>query len=927
MVMKVLGINCVNFRAQNDKVRSNSSVPQQLAQNNAISNYSYDYHVKTPQKYTKISENKLDNGLTIYSYKLANGYKVSIIPMEGSPSVVKTYVNVGSMNETQDIKGISHFLEHMAFNGTNGENGHIKLNTGDSFKKVEAIGGWANASTNYAITDYVNSAPLLGEKDLEEQIRVLAAMSEDLKLSDDMIAKEKGPVCSEINMILDDPKTIAMDQTVRTLFNVKNPADELVGGSVKHIENLTRKDVVDYYNKYYTPENTNIVVTGDVDPDEVIQLVAKNFVSKGKKGQAQINRYEEKMFPISNTVRKDFVSDKATSAEIVLGFAGPKNNNAREKVLFDLVAAYLNSYGSGLEKNLKPFNADFLINNDKITTNPNGNQLVYLSTSASNDKVEDVLKTIFETISNRAPITDKEADKIKQKLMRMRELGMEYSISVNDAAGRAVLDDNIEYLTKYNDILNSVTAEEINSAIDKFVDLNKAAITVVHPKTSGVVSFKGTGKRTPINLNSIEEVKLHNNYDIGFYSTNSNNSNINLSLYTDKPYSKKAGVINVLNEIYSMGSKKYTEEEFNHYIDDKNIDIYAKASPAGIDISASSIKDNYKENLKLIEELLYNPRITEENLEKAKELIKDRIKRYQTTAESLYRNHESSQNPYEFSNEEVLREIDSITLDDLKECHKYLVENSKGIITANLSHTNDGAKDDIVNFASKLKPVLPNEFGFIKIFNENEKPKVLTKENSNSQADIKEVFKFKTSNDIKENVTAQIMNSILSNSSIGLFENLREKENLAYSVRSNLAKTGDRGELSLNILTTTDNKSIGVESYDNLQKSIDGFNRQIKALCNGKFNDEDIKSAKVGMKASLLSNEGSSSKLGALEIGLRSKYGIEYENMIFDEIDRVTREDIINMAQKIFASKPVYSIVASKDTLNANKDYIEKLGV
>ncbi len=927
MVMKVLGINCVNFRAQGDKVRSNSSMPQEFAQNNTISNYSYDYHVKTPQKYTKISEDKLDNGLKLYSYKLANGYKVSIIPMEGSPSVVKTYVNVGSMNETQDIKGISHFLEHMAFNGTNGENGHIKLNTGDSFKKVEAIGGWANASTNYAITDYVNSAPLLEEKDIEEQIKVLAAMSEDLKLSEDMIAKEKGPVCSEINMILDSPETIAMDQTVRTLFNVKNPADELVGGSVKHIENLTRKDVVDYYNKYYTPENTNIVVTGDVNPDDVIRLIAKNFVSKGSKVKGQINRYEEKMVPISNTVRKDFVSDKATSAEIVLGFAGPRNNNAREKVLFDLVAAYLDSYSSGLEKNLKPYNADFMINNDKISTNPNGNQLVYISTSSSNEKVEDVLNTIYETISNRAPISDKEADKIKKKLLHTRELGMEYSIGVNDVVGRAVIDDNIEYLTKYKDILNSITPEEINSAIDKFIDLNKAAITVVHPKASKEISFKAAGKRTPININSVEEIKLHNNYDVGLYSLNSNNSNINLSLSTDMPYCKKAGVINVLNAIYSMGTNNYTEEEFNQYIDDKNIDISADVSPAGIKINVSSIKENNRESLKLIEELLYNPRITEENLQKAKELIKDRLKRFQTSADSLYRSYESSQNPYEFSNEDVLNEIDGITLDDLRECHKYLVENSKGILTANIANNNDSEKSDIVHFANKLKPVLPNEFGFIKIFAENKQSKVLTKENSNSQADIKEVFKFKASNDIKENVTAQIMNSILSNSSIGLFENLREKENLAYSVRSNLVKTGDRGELSLNILTTTDNKSIDVESYDNLQKSIDGFNRQIKALCDGKFNDDDVRSAKLGIKAALLSNEGSAAKLGALETGLKSKYGIMYENILFNEIDKVTKEDIINVANKIFANKPVYSIVASKDTLEANESYIKNLGV
>ena len=266
MVMKVGNIQSIFFKGKTDTkndVQSNVTYPQIRE----LSGITPDFGVKLPQQYTKLPTVELDNGLKIHQYKLANGYRVSVVPMENSPAVVKSYVNVGSMNETGDIKGISHFLEHMAFNGTNGENGHEKLEVGDSFKKIDELGGWANASTNYAITDYVNSTPQLGENDLEKQIKIIAAMGEDLKLSDDMIAKEKHPVCSEINMILDDPQTIAMDQTVRTLFNIKNPADELVGGSVKHIKNLSRKDVVDYYNKYYTPDNMNIVVTGDVNPE------------------------------------------------------------------------------------------------------------------------------------------------------------------------------------------------------------------------------------------------------------------------------------------------------------------------------------------------------------------------------------------------------------------------------------------------------------------------------------------------------------------------------------------------------------------------------------------------------------------------------------------------------------------------------------
>ena len=75
--------------------------------------------------------------------------------MENSPATVKNYVNVGSMNETDDIKGISHFLEHMAFNGTLGSTGYEKLDQGDSFKKIENLGGWTDAKeAKGRFTDY-----------------------------------------------------------------------------------------------------------------------------------------------------------------------------------------------------------------------------------------------------------------------------------------------------------------------------------------------------------------------------------------------------------------------------------------------------------------------------------------------------------------------------------------------------------------------------------------------------------------------------------------------------------------------------------------------------------------------------------------------------------------------------------------------------
>ena len=923
--MKVSGVNNIVFNSLGaNKTTPDNVMPQKTQRE--IKELGYvtpDFGVNVPVQYRKTSVDKLDNGLELHSYKMSNGYRVSIVPMKNSPAVVKSYVNVGSMNETADIKGISHFLEHMAFNGTNGENGHIELKQGDSFKKIDKLGGWANASTNYAITDYVNSTPLLENKDLETQIKVIAAMAEDLKLSDDMIKKEKGPVSSEINMILDNPQTVAMDQTVRTLFNVKNPADELVGGSVAHIQNLTREDVVNYYNKYYTPDNTNIVITGDVNPEETIKLVAKNFNSrKVSKGQ----KFEEKMSPIEITVRKDFKSDKTTSAETVIGFAGPKNNDTRGKILFELAATYLNSHEAGLIPKLKKYNSLPLISSEKISTNPNSPRFVFMTMAPAEYNAEKVLKTVFDNLGNKKQISAETTERLKQRLKQENESVLEHSTSVNDNIGYSVLDNDIEYITKYNEILDSVTPEELSKAVKEYFDVSKCAITVIHPeKTSEKVSFKGA-KRTPLDTAAMSEYRLNNNYDTAFYNTKTNNINVSLELKNNIPYSKKAGVAEILSEIYTMGTPNMPVDKFNEFKDKNNLRIVVNAGQSGISAGMSGDVSNYKLGLNKMEELLFNPNINEKNIKVAAARIKDRMLRTPKTANMLQKDADTILNPFLFRRDEIMRGLDKITVDDVKELHNYLIKNSRGIVAANVPEKAEKEiKYNILSNVSSLPQVEPNNYRLLEVHKEIKTPVVLTASNYNSQADISEVFRFERDNSIKEMAVIQVLNSILSSSSIGLFDVLREKENLAYSVFSNYSRIGNQGQLSLNILTTTDNKKIGEYSYDNVQKSISGFNRQIKELLDGKFTDEDLENAKRSMKADLLENEGNLAKIEALSAGMNSPYGIELKDKIYNEVDKITKQDIIDAAQKIFSKKPIYSIVASQDTLDANKEFLDSL--
>lgn len=928
--MKVGNINPIMFKA-NQAVTKPDKDTIQYTQIKELNTLTPDYAVQVPQKYQSLGIIELSNGLNAHSFKLANGYRVTVVPMEGSPATVKNYVNVGSMNETDDIKGISHFLEHMAFNGTIGNDGYIKLETGDSFKKIDKLGGWTNASTNYALTDYVNSTPMLEEKDLEEQIKIIAGMTEDLALTPQMIEKEKGPVCSEINMILDNPQTILMDQTVRTLFNIKSSADELVGGSTKHIKNLTREKVKEYYDKYYTPDNMNLVITGDVDPQQVIELVSKNFHSTKVRNKTF---YETNISPIHKTIRKDFITDKATSTNIMIGFAGPKNNDTKETIIFDIIREHLSSTNVGLNRELKAVNASGGIGMEKISTNPNNPNMIFYAANSSEENSEKTLKMIFDKFSTlKSPAKD-DLEIIKNRLLQRHKTSLEYSSNVNDMIGNSIINGNFESLANYEEIIKSITREDVNNFIKKHFNLGKATVTLVHPstdienidknyQTASQLSFKG--RNYAVNTEKISEETLNNNYKIGYYQTNSDSMYFDVNLRFPHSQDIKPATRYVLDEILTMGTQNRTEDEFVNYQEQNNIAISTDLNSQKLNIGGYSNQENFEKTVEKAKELLYEPRITQEEVNLAVKRLKDSFERINDSSRTLYFDYESQNNPLYDSITELLKDLDNVTVEDVKNLHKYILKNSMATVSVNTPVNNLELKEHTARLFGAFDTVKPFKHMRQHVYKENPSPVVLTKAKPVSQADIMQVFKFKYADTTKDRAVMEIMNTILSSSSVGLFDNLREKEHLAYSVYSDVDIIGDCAELSCNILTTTDNKEIEEISYDNVQKSIDGFNRQIGALLSSEYTDEDLESAKRIFKAKLLNKEGTPSKLLAINHGLNSNEGLDYENQVLNEIDSITRADIDAFAKKVFDNPPIYSIVASQDTLNANKAYLDSL--
>ena len=110
----------------------------------SLSNVTPDYAVKTPIAYSHVEDIKLTDGLVAKCYKLANGQKVVVVPKDG-PTFVKSYVNTGSFNEPDHLRGISHYIEHNLFNGSEA------LGEKVFFDEVNKMGAATNASTSFSI--------------------------------------------------------------------------------------------------------------------------------------------------------------------------------------------------------------------------------------------------------------------------------------------------------------------------------------------------------------------------------------------------------------------------------------------------------------------------------------------------------------------------------------------------------------------------------------------------------------------------------------------------------------------------------------------------------------------------------------------------------------------------------------------------------
>jgi zinc protease len=218
---------------------------------------------------TLASTLRTDAAPNVSHFTLANGLEVVVIPDHRTPVVTHMlWYRVGAADETPGKTGLAHFLEHLMFKGT------AKNPQGLFSQTVSNIGGQENAFTSSDYTGYF-------QRTAREHLKMLMEFEADrmtgLVLTEDVVKPELQVVLEEQNMRVANNPGARLSEQMEAALYLNHPYQRPIIGWRQEIEKLTRDDALEFYKRFYTPNNAILIVAGDVTGEEVKTLAEATY--------------------------------------------------------------------------------------------------------------------------------------------------------------------------------------------------------------------------------------------------------------------------------------------------------------------------------------------------------------------------------------------------------------------------------------------------------------------------------------------------------------------------------------------------------------------------------------------------------------------------------------------------------------------------
>lgn len=364
----------------------------------------------------------------------------------------------GSNYELSSQSGISHFVEHMLFEGTKSRPSARQI-----ANEIESIGGEINAYTSTERTSFY--VKVLG-KHFDRGLDVISDIIQNPLFDSKTIEKERRIILKEINMVTDEPRFHQWILFQKTLFK-KHPTRNPTYGTVKAVKRMARSDLVNYYKDYYKPNNIVLTVVGNMDKNAIQKI--KNKLKDFKPGK--IKKPKKIKEPKQTKPVKSIEKRKTLGSYMVLGYKAPVRED-KDSYVLDVIKAILGRGQSGKIfdeiRNKRGLAYDVGVHYESAVDY--GYIAVHVNTDKKNiNKCMKIILAEFQKLKN---ITDKELKEAKDFLEGDFFLQNEDNFQYADQLGFWELVKDSKLMNEYIKKIKKVTKKDIINAVNKYLGKN-----------------------------------------------------------------------------------------------------------------------------------------------------------------------------------------------------------------------------------------------------------------------------------------------------------------------------------------------------------------------------------------------------------------------------------------------------------------------
>ncbi|MFZ5493780.1 MAG: M16 family metallopeptidase [Verrucomicrobiota bacterium] len=819
---------------------------------------------------------------SVERYTLPNGLTVLLKPDRAAPvSSVQVWVKTGSIHEGAHLgAGLSHYLEHMLFKGTERRAGREISAT------VQAHGGYLNAYTTFDRTVYYIDVP---GNHTAVAIDLLADAVLHSTLPADEVAKEKDVILREIDMCLDDPDQRLSQALFETAFRA-HPYRQPIIGHRDVFAATTRDDLVAYYRARYVPNNLVLVIVGDFDPGATRAAIAEHFgrVPRARLAPVLVPDEPAQLARRDRHLEEDVQVSRAGLGWQIPGLAHP------DAPALDMLAMVLGHGDSSVLWQAIREKARLVHTIDAMSWSPGTSGLFYVSYLADPDKREPAERAILrelDRVASRGISAAALAKAVRQAVTS--EINMRKTMSGQASrlgAGEVVVGD-INHSRQYFERLFALTPARLRQVMRAY--LVPARLTVVSSNPAGAATTTGGPATRAASSLDFEEIKLPNGARL-LLQPNRNLPNLHCRLaFAGGPMAEPAGrrgANSLLATLLTKDTARRSAEEVAEAIEAVGGSFHEFSGNNSFGLAAEVLPGDAALALELISDAVLRPAFKPARLEveraAALASLKESLDDVVTVGRKKLREKFFGAHPFAIESGGDEAGLKAIGVADLKALHARLAVAGNAVLAVSGDFDPKRLVPRLQAFLAKLPrgaaPKMQAELTVI--------PGDFTETQPRQQAIVFQAFPGPGML-AADYTVSEVADELFSGMSSNLFERVREQKSLAYFVRSSRI-VGLRDAMFYFYAGTSPERHGEV---------IEELDREIERVRAGGVTAGELRRCQVRLKAAKRMGLQTNSAR-AMQAALNAVYGLPVNDWRdYDaRVDAVTPADIQAFARRYF---------------------------